>query len=443
MKQKIKVLLLTVLTLGSMCLFTACGSEQTPYEINDEENYTVSVKYDANGGSFTTNTSVIVDSYNIADMKKNGAGEAEIALISPDNSSRGNDAFTAIKNGYFLAGWYATRTENGVDDDGNPVYTYADRWDFSGDKLKVDSSKSYSADEPVITLYAAWVPMFEIQFYSLDSGEYLDSITYDPTTATEIKLPQWDEKTGAIEMYSFPKKSGYTFESVYYDAKGEDKLTSQAVDRMGVLDYETGTAKDNVMKLYVKWIEGEWYHIYNAEQFIDNASVNGCYEIHADIDFAEAIWPSSLMYGNFNGTINGNGHVFKNISFEQTNNSKVNVGLFGNLTDKSKITDLTFENVNFTIKAGTRMVGTCFGLLAGTISGEATLSGVKVTNSSMMINSGCYFGVDDYSIGLLCGMGNAGVVPDAEITCTATGDNPERVNIVVNGNAVTVDIATE
>ena len=62
MKQKIKVLLLTALTLGSMCLFTACGSEQTPYEINDKENYTVSVKYDANGGVFTTNTSVIVDS---------------------------------------------------------------------------------------------------------------------------------------------------------------------------------------------------------------------------------------------------------------------------------------------------------------------------------------------------------------------------------------------
>ncbi len=443
MKKRIKATLFALTTLAAITFVSGCSSEDTPYEINNKDNYTVSVKYDANGGSFTTNTSVIVDSYNIADMKKNGAGEAEIALLSPDNSSRGNDAFTAIKNGYFLAGWYATRTENGVDAQGNPVYTYADRWDFSEDKLKVGTNKSYSADEPVITLYAAWVPMFEIQFYSLDSGEYLDTINYDPTTATEIKLPQWNEKTGTIEMYSFPEKSGYTFDSVYYDEKGVDKLTSQAVDRIGVLDYETGTAKNNIMKLYVKWIEGEWYHIYNAKQFIDNASVNGCYEIHADIDFEEEIWPSSLMYGNFNGTINGNGHVFKNINFTQTNNSKVNVGLFGNLTDKSKIADLTFENVSLTIKAGTRMVGTSFGLLAGTISNNAIIEELKVLNSSILIDSGCYFGVDDYSIGLLCGMGDAGVVSDAQITCTATGDNPERVNIVVNGNTVNVDIATE
>lgn len=443
MKKRIKATLFALTTLAAITFVSGCSSEDTPYEINNKDNYTVSIKYDANGGSFTTNTSVIVDSYNIADMKKNGAGEAEIALIAPDNSSRGNDAFTAIKNGYFLAGWYATRTENGVDEAGNPVYTYADRWDFSKDKLKVDSGKSYSADEPVVTLYAAWVPMFEIQFYSLDSGDYLDTITYDPTTDVQIKVPQWDEKTGAIEMYNFPKKAGYTFDSVYYDANGADKLTSQTVERIGVLDYETGTAKNNVMKLYVKWTEGEWYHIYNAKQFIDNASVNGCYEIHADIDFAEVIWPSSLMYGNFNGTINGNGHVFKNITTIQTNNSKVNVGLFGNLTDSSKLTNLTFENVSFTIKAGTRMVGTNFGLLAGTISNEAKLTDVKVLSSKMLIDSGCYFGVDDYSIGLLCGMGNAEVVNGADITCMATGDNPEKVNIVVNGNTVNVEIATE
>ena len=443
MKKKIKATLFALTTLAAITFVSGCSSEGTPYEINNADNYTVSIKYDANGGSFTTNTSVIVDSYNIDDIKTNGTGEAEIALISPDNTSRGNDAFTAIKNGYFLAGWYATRIKTGVDNDGNPVYTYADRWDFSKDKLKVDAGKTYSADEPVVTLYAAWVPMFEIQLYSLESGEYLDSITYDPTTETEIKIPQWDEESGAIEMYNFPMKSGYTFDSVYYDVKGVDKLTSQTVDRIGVVDYETGTAKNNVMKLYVKWIEGEWYHIYNAKQFIDNASVNGCYEIHGDIDFADVIWPSSLMYGNFNGTINGNGHVFKNITFEQTNNSKVNVGLFGNLTDKAKIADLTFDNVSFTIKAGTRMVGTSFGLFAGTISNDANITGIKVLNSKMMINSNCYFGVDDYSIGLLCGMGNADVVPNAEITCTATGDNPEKVNIVVNGNTVTVDIATE
>ena len=443
MKKKIKATLFALTTFASITLVSGCSSEETPYEINNAENYTVSVKYDANGGNFTTNTSVIVDSYNIADMKTNGDGEAEIALISPDNSARGNDAFTAIKNGYFLAGWYTTRTETGVDSEGNPVYTYSGKWDFENDLLKVDASENYTAEEPVITLYAAWVPMFEIEFYSLDSGDYIDSYTFDPTVVTEINVPEWDEETGAVEMYNFPAKSGYTFDGVYFDAEGTQAVDTAVITHSGAVDYETGTATDNVMKLYVQWIEGEWYHIYTAEQFIDSASVAGNYEIHADLDFEGEIWPSSLMYGNFSGTINGNGYTFKNISLEQTNNSKVNVGLFGNLTEEAQITNLTFENVNFTIKSGTRMVGTTFGLLAGTISGDAKLEGIKVVSSTLLIDSGCYFGVDDYSIGLLCGMGNADVVPDADITCVATGDNPEKVNIVVNGNTVTVDIATE
>ena len=106
--MKIKAMLVALLTLTTFTLLTGCSGEKTPYEVNDEENYTVSVKYDANGGVFTTNTSVIVDSYNVSEMNTNG-GMAEIALIAPDNAVRGNDAFTPINNGYFLAGWYAGR----------------------------------------------------------------------------------------------------------------------------------------------------------------------------------------------------------------------------------------------------------------------------------------------------------------------------------------------
>ena len=107
MKTKIKVIVVTLLCLMLVPLFAGCGGDKTPYEINNEDNYSVSVKYDANGGIFTTNTSVIVDSFNVTELEKNSDGEYEIALISPDNSNRGNDAFEAAKNGYFLAGWYA------------------------------------------------------------------------------------------------------------------------------------------------------------------------------------------------------------------------------------------------------------------------------------------------------------------------------------------------
>ena len=145
MKKTIKIALLALLTITALVFASGCALERSPYEINDSEDYTVSVKYDANGGIFTTNTFVIVDSYNVSDMDKNSEGDAEIMLISPDNKDRGNDAFTAIKNGYFLAGWYSERTETGKDADGNPTYSYSGKWNFEEDALTVDTAKEYSS----------------------------------------------------------------------------------------------------------------------------------------------------------------------------------------------------------------------------------------------------------------------------------------------------------
>lgn len=440
MKLKTKAIAFALLALLAIPFISGCSADKTPYETNNEENYNVSVKYDANGGTFTTNTSVIVDSFNVSDLKKNNDGNVEIALLSPDNSKRGNDAFSAVNSGYFLAGWYSERTEN-KDSDGNVYYTYSGKWDFDKDLLKVDPAKKYMAEEPVMTLYAAWVPLFEIEFYSLDSGEYMDSLIFDPTTMGDISVPAWDKETGAIEMYDFPERAGYTFNKAYFDAKGVQEVNTATVTHSGVVNYENGTAQNSVMKLYVDWTEGEWYHIYNVEQFIENASLNGHYELHTDLDFTDEIWPTAFMYGNFNGEIKGNGHTIKNVELTQTNNSKVNAGLFGYLTETAKITDITFENISFTIKKGTRVVGTNYGLFAGTISNDAQIKNVSILNSTLKVDSSCYFGVDDYRVGLVCGMGNAAVVDKAEIDCVVVGDNPETIDVTVNGNAVTIDFA--
>lgn len=437
MKLKIKAFLLVIAVLAAITLLAGCSSEKTPYETNNAENYTVSVKYDANGGTFTTNTSVIVDSYNIGDLEVNGEGKAEIALLSPDSESRGHDSFTAIKNGHFLAGWYSERNEV-TDAEGNTAYTYSGKWDFENALLEVDPNGDYNAEEPVITLYAAWVPLFEIEFYSLDSGEQLQTFTFDPTLVEEIAVPAWDEESGAIEMHNFPQRSGYTFDKAYYDEERSQALDSETVDHPGIVNYETGTAENPTLKLYIDWTEGEWYHIYNTEQFLENASVNGNYEIHADLDFEGEIWPTSLMYGNFGGEIKGNGHTIKNVEVTQTNNSKVNAGLFGQLTETAVISDITFENVTFTVKAGTRKTGTSYGLLAGTLSAGARMNNVKILASTLQIDTACYFGADDYSIGLVCGMGDHSVIETAEIECAVAGENPETLDITVNGNEVTV-----
>lgn len=433
MKLKTKVLL-TALLLAALALMAGCAPEVSPYEMNDADGFTVSVRYDANGGTFTTNTSVITDSYSLSGLPSSG-GKAQLALLPPDAAARGNDAFRAVNSGYVLAGWYTRRTETA---DG---FIYSGKWNFQEDILSLDANAAYSSAEPVLTLYAAWIPMFQIEFYDLATGEYLDSHSFDPLAAEPVLLPQWDMESGAIEMHHFPKRSGFTFDGAFYDAQGKKQATGETVEHPGVIDYENGVAKDPVMKLYVNWAEGEWYHIYNVEQFLDNASVSGSYVLHADLDFTDEIWPSSLMYGNYTGTIEGNGHIMKNITLEQTNNSKVNAGLFGNLTESASVRDVVFENVSFTVKAGTRVAGTSYGLLAGTVSADAQVSGVSVKNSKLLIDSGCYFGADDYVIGLVCGMGEADVDPSG-ITCEATGTDPKNVKITVNGNEVEVEITT-
>lgn len=441
MNLRTKALLAAALLLAPLALASGCKQEETPYVINDAEGYNVSVKYDANGGTFTTNTSVIVDSYNISDIKS-ASGKAEIALLSPDDNRRGTDAFSAVKNECFLAGWYTERTETGKDADGAPIYSYSGKWDFSKDKLTVDETKEYSAEEPAITLYAAWIPLFRVEFYNIGNEELIGDYVFNPTVDSDIAIPAWNTETGSVDMHKFPENDGYTFEAVYYDAAGKDKIDATTIAHTGSVDEATGTALNPVMKLYVEWKEGNWYRIYNADQLVKNASVAGNYELCADLDFTDKIWPSSFVAGSFNGKIIGGGHKISNVNAVQTNNSKAFGGLFGQLTEKAEITDVTFENVTFTIKAGTRVAGTNYGLFAGSVASEADLQNVQIVNGTLAIDSNCYFGTEDYTIGLISGIGDAGL-DYSDIKCVAVGDNPQQVSITVNGNDVEVKFVTE
>ena len=440
--MKRKALLAVCMLLVTMLFLNGCATEDTPYDLNDQKGYNVSVKYDANGGLFTDNTTVIMDSYNISDMAINSQGQVEIALLPPDDQGRGTDAFAPRKNGYFLAGWYTQRTATN-NEDGTISYTYGGKWNFEKDVLALDPDGDYHAAEPELTLYASWIPLFEVQIFDLASGEQISTMAFDPTVENEILLPTWDESTGAVKMNGFPEREGFTFNGAYYDELGENPVTTENLEHPGMIDEEYGSGCFTSMKLYVDYMEGEWYNIYSAEQFAENASLKGNYILHADLDFTDEIWPTTLMYGNFTGTIEGNGYTIKNIDLRQTNNKKVNAGLFGNLTENAKLNNVNFENISFTIESGTLMTGTSFGLFAGTISDGATLENVAVANSTLNIDSGCYFGSDDYSIGLICGMGNDTKLESSGITCMAVGDAPETVNITVNGNTVTLTFSEQ
>lgn len=436
MKRKMRSILLSLLLVTTVILAAGCGAEDTPYEVNDADNFNVSVKFDANGGTFTTNTPVIVDSFNLSQVKTDGEGKSQIALIPPESEARGKNKFEAVNNGYFLAGWYQECTVQ-EGSDGQKTYTYSGKWDFEKDLLAVDPKGSYSAAEPVMTLYAAWVPLFEIEYYALETGELLTSVSYNPTEQEDIVLPVWDEATGALDMKDIPAREGFTYTGLYLDAEGKQAVTAESLAHTGKVDLTTATAENATMKLYASWKEGKWFRIQNAQQLAKNASLDGCYEIMADLDFAEEIWPTVFMYGNFTGKILGNGHTISNVSVEQTDTARTAAGVFGKLAETAVISDLKLSNVEFIIQNGTRSAGTAYGLLAGAISDKAQITNLQIENGVLKIDSNAYFGTDDYVIGLVCGMGTAPIPYDG-ITCEATGDDPASIVVTVTDGTVTV-----
>ena len=131
MKRIILTLITAAVMLSAVIGLTSC-QEADEYERFDEMGYTVSVKYDANGGVFTGTSSVMVDSFNIADMKKDASGMVQLRLIDPTDSARGSWNPTNGKK--VLAGWYKERNEstdskncngsNNYTDNKTPVYIF-------------------------------------------------------------------------------------------------------------------------------------------------------------------------------------------------------------------------------------------------------------------------------------------------------------------------------
>ena len=370
MRFRKKSVLAVCLVLVVAMLATGCAGNLSPYAKNDADNYKVSVRFDANGGLFATNTSVITDSFNISGMQTNNNGEVELPLIAPDDAQRGREGFEAYNSGYFLAGWYAERTQVGENE-----YTYSKKWDFSKDRVTVSKNGEYSSEDAVLTLYAVWIPSFTIEFYDLSSGELLKAENYNPMVSDGIAVPQWDESTGKIDMNDFPKRKGYTFNGVYLDAEGTQPATSDVIAHCGIVNEENGTGSNGTMKLYVDWLEGEWYQIHTAKQFNKLADTEGNYVICADLDFTDVKWPNSLTKGKFSGTIQGNGFAFNNVEMPSK-------PLFDEIADGASISDLT---IAFVTKDGKPVEDAGLGLLSDQISENAEMTNVQVTVDGLSV----------------------------------------------------------
>ncbi|MBO5261905.1 MAG: hypothetical protein J6B45_02550 [Clostridia bacterium] len=445
MNKKLKVILFAVLAIVTILLVTSCG-DNAYYALLDEEGYQVSIQYDANGGEFAKGTTVIVDTYGLNSLPTK-EGKKIAKLINPNDEIRGAGKVFAVKNpGYQFVGWYEERIET-TDASGEVSYTYSKPWNFESDRLELDPNKEYRASEPVKTLYAAWIPQFEYEFYSLDNPTELLK-EYKVEVGAELVLPEWDTKSGNIKMHQFPTIKGKTFVGAYTDPEGKNQITEASIKHTGTLDESNVTVKDPVMKIYIDTMDGEWKHIYTVAQ-LKNMSLNGNYILQQDLDLGNKTrnWDSSFVSGKFTGKLvgkekeNGEPVKIKNLAFYQESGAAIfSIGMFGQIGDGAVIENIAFENVTMDIDVGAPLrSGVSFGLLAGTISENAVIENVTISGT-INIDSGCSF-AGDYMIGLVCGLGDRHGVDYSKIQCVAVGDKAQDLIIEVTQDTVALDFS--
>ena len=457
MKKRISIIVGVLLLIASCAVLAACSQWEAPYaSLAENEGYTVKVYFDSNGGKFAGKDGLkVVDVYSPEKGADAEGGNKAITLIAPDDERKDSRKIDVSRAGYFLAGWYASRTPR-VDENGNALdawgeltsvsgkeqgYIYSDMWDFNSDKLVVDPAKTYGEDEYALTLYAAWVPYFEYEIYAENNGafEKLDDLTVE---GLSFVSPSWDSETAIqISMNSMPKRQGYTLIGAYTDKEMTTEM-SGTYDYKTLVDYEKGIAYESKIHIYTVWEEGNIYNIYTAKQFVDNAEASGVYNIKADLDFSEVkFWPTAFSKGNFQGKIIGNGHTMSNIKAEQSDSgNSIYCGLFGRITDKAEISDVTFENVNFTIK-GSMKPDYQYGLLAGAIDDAATLSGVAISGN--LVVSKDWYSPMAYEIGLLCATGDNHGIDTSKINCIKDSEENTLVITITDGKITISDPIAE
>ena len=424
MKKRIKWIL-SLACLSTLCFGAAACGRGTQIEQYQKEGYTISVTYNANGGTYLERPGVtIIDLFNPADYEKDENGKVHISLTEPTDASRptsSSSKVTLTLEGHFFAGWYQERTiltnEAGavIDTSGValektatgyvypgtttaafPAYTYAKYWDFEKDTI------DYAEGDGIyeMTLYAAWVPYFEFHYYHQVENEWklLEATTFDykstnavGSTSSDrdtIWVPDW--KDGVMnheyryqdnEVYKFPTVEGATFLAAYTDPECQHSIEG-SLQHHGELNFENGTAKNNVQNIYIKTIPGLHYKIEKAMDLVMNPNANGFYEIAADLDFTNLKWPTAFEIGTFTGEFcatEGKTVTIKNVNAKHNSTSAGCGGLFGRIATGAKIANIKFENATLDISATKpRMQEGYFGLFAGMIEEGALISEVSV-----------------------------------------------------------------
>lgn len=355
MKKRIITIIMSVILIASAMSMAACTGGDV-YSDLAEDGFTVKVRYDAGGAVVNETQNVtIVEVFNKDDIvTKNG--KSGIKLLAPDDSRRGEGVFKLAKadndNNYFSPGWYRERTlrvnEKGeaLDAYGELVsvsgreqgYVYSGRWDFENDLL--DPSTLENGE---LTLYAAWIPFYTYEIYAENESGELELI--NSVKKLDMNFPVWNERTGKIDMKDMPKVKGKTFYEAFSDEDMTSVLTGSIDGDNTYVDLEKGIGTETVVKIYTKWMEGDWLRIFDAEKLADEVEddMSGNFILGADLDFTDVEWPEEILTGEFNGKIVGDGFVIKNIALKNGEYATAPDQLFGSVGENASL-DVSVES---------------------------------------------------------------------------------------------------
>ena len=396
-----------------------------------DDGYTLRVSFDSYGGTFKGSDSSIVDLYNPEEIDENG-----LMLLAPDDERRDkNNIMQVTRPGYVLAGWY---TDRELIDENDPEagYTYSGRWDFENDVLEIDPDYNYSANESVLTLYAAWVPYYNFEIYTNDESG--NSYLLSTVSALTLTIPEWHDGDVTLSMDNFPIRDGYTLESVYYldsmvKVDGTPNEAGNKKTISGEWDEETATSLTPTIKLFTEWQEGKRYKIYSEDDLIRNADVDGYYEIYANLNFSGKEWPSAFLNGKFNGKIFGNKHKITGVSFDSTSRSRLTNGLFSSLGENAYIENLKLERITHTIDLMAVAQDATFGLLAGTANDGAAFKNVTVSGKLVFgDNCAALAGSDSFTVKTLVGVGDVSGITEGEILVEKKNEENTSFNLTVD-----------
>lgn len=296
---------------------------------------------------------------------KNGKGEMDIYY--PENSyficteATANGNFTVSREHYIFAGWYYTDVDDEgkpiKDADGNYVYNPANYIDPTDLNAKTTTGGKHTY------LIAKWVAdvAFDVYLVTDDKNFEVKGENGETYKSGDKVATHNFSSTGAfglIESHSGIKATNATYLYFYADEQCTQPITS--VTRP---EQEEGGEEAENVKIYVKYIEGNWTVVSTARQvcaMFNNSYRNAGYYLflpnggtEIDCQSENAVFLKSDSFGI---QIEGNGITVKNLRFTDTNvNSAFNYSILGKLSSTASIKDFTLKDV--TVEA--RSAGDC------------------------------------------------------------------------------------